>query len=429
LTFAIDTFIPFAALISEGYSREEATKPEELALTIHNQLIVKCKNKWVIIFIDNYQWIDGFSREILERLVELSCDEKNGLMLIINSDKSPDKTVQVAWQELNLITHQMEEYDLKFITELLQSLNINHDTAEHLYTHFDGEGPGIVGSIFMALSLALDNGKLIYDEESQSWIIDEDDIKSFIDLDSKLANKIGDVFKDSEIKAVLSCAACFGNNFRVSWLMNALKQSRLEVISILDEISQSHGIVKDVLNKDDWYGFRSNSIFNVVQKVAGLDSSQSQESSQLVKELHGLAGTAMEQNITSISEIFEIADHYIFAGFEYKSKAFKYACKAVSGSMKILKYKMADKYLAKARTLKSTKEEVSKFHEIEIVKACDESHLTRNKNTIITNALEYLKENKVNDANFLLIIARTCFEERLNDDCIVICQKVIKDNP
>ena len=123
----------------------------------------------------------------------------------------------------------------------------------------------------------------------------------------------------SQYRAVLACAACGcdGREFHVSVLADALRRTCLDLLTVLDEIERTTGMVHDVRDRDDVYAFHSSFLLEVIRGQLGIAGHGARKADvpQIVREYHARLALALEAAMkTSQNKLYEVANHFYAAG-------------------------------------------------------------------------------------------------------------------
>ncbi len=212
--------------------------------------IFESEDKLLAIFIDDLQWADSDSLELLETLI--SSDLKNimiigayrnnevdeshllALMLQAINKKLPNKLKQLALNELSI-----EDINLL----ISDSLRLVPDSTRELSNIVISKTRGNPFFVKQFLESLVEEKRIYFDRDASSWMWDLENIKSInvsdyvVDL---LIQKMNKLSKDG--LEILSLAACIGNIFDIDTLCAISNYSEKRVSVILWEIMNAEYI-------------------------------------------------------------------------------------------------------------------------------------------------------------------------------------------
>lgn len=215
----------------------------------------------LVLFMDDLQWADGASIQLLETLLTDSFDTH---MLVIGTYRPQEATAntQLMTSFANLEEQGFERTDIhlkplseKAVRQMIAE-TVHQETAvcelfADLIFSKTGGNPFFIGEFISSLR---EKELLHFDFGDQNWhwslsdIAREDITDNVVDLVTEKITRLS-----SESQKTLTLAACIGTDFELGMLMHVGKQTLLEVVQNLEEAIE-HGMVYP---KSDNYAYLS----------------------------------------------------------------------------------------------------------------------------------------------------------------------------
>lgn len=374
-----ESFVPFVSMLSPPLesstsgadSRHEVFRAVTLAL---RQIATR---RPVYLFIDDLQWADGDSIDLLRHLLEGFPPDSDGpvhFLFACRTDKSEDLSDvlhEAKWDGTGLKDHVVElspptkEQQIEILTS---SLGLEPEAAEQIVRRVDTEGPGSRGQLFWLFEVVRHlsqsgilrapddrspNGTPEVSPSTEGFALSDSIDTGNFPVPTQFQVVIGEELEEHpRYRRPLAYAACLGQTFRASTLTEILGQSRFEILSLLRDIEQDTGWIRDVQSKDDVYEFSSSYLLEGMRKHFEIqEAGPTDAAPQLIREYHAQAARALETVETEIGESQrdQIANHYYAAGASHAERAYQ-ACLSASRAMQsIYSFKQAQTFLDKAR--------------------------------------------------------------------------------
>jgi tetratricopeptide (TPR) repeat protein len=254
------------------------------------------KDGRVIFIIDDVQWMDNESFELLKRLFEALKEFKDNQVSFIFTHR-PDsrhghhkvkdfleelKTNRVV--NLNYVINQKLLENEEIVEALLTNLRFDYRAKVSLIEYF--REMGIVRPLYILQTLETLIEKSMTESLAEKFVLTKnanlkqlpppDDFRLMVE--EELAGL------DPRIISILQCCATIGRSFKTSIISAIFKMDLLELLDSLKE-SEKRGIVRDVGEEDDTYEFvekRMVGIFRSLQLSPMADKHIAQD----VKEYH-----------------------------------------------------------------------------------------------------------------------------------------------
>ena len=448
-----NTVMPFAGVFLPPLSPEEnlasSDREIKLALSSFIEKLLYEKDKSIIFMIDDIQWIDARSRELLnfileEFLAENYQSEKNKIAFVITERLEDDDDVGIIFNDSiqgYIKPFPLEKPDKEHSKRILtESLNIEEQSAERILKR-TGD-----------LSIRSDaRGQLFWLFQTIIHIAQNDLFEQNSSGKFKIKNWVGEIpvpndmkenirlqFEEHpEYKPVLECAACLGMEFQASLLSNSLGMDRIDLLRMLKNIDSSTGMINDVQDVDDLFRFQSSLVFEVIREQMAISGKGPQASDvpQIVREYHAMVANSLEVNAeSSQSLLFDIANHYYASGAKYANKAYYYTREAAYACLSMYNFNKAKRYLEKAEDCAAFIDiDRDQLKEDTLFLKCHDAHITgtlEEKQKVAEEGLKYIDQLDVDLLNekmsILIKVTEACFNAKFYDKTKELAEKIIK---
>ncbi len=412
-------------LASDDSGEQKSFSKNDIYIFVKEKLLELSKNSTIILFIDDLQWIDSASKELLHYLMQEFCpgsecnilfiftvrdtEEGNKEIIDLDLDKS---TFTIGFIDQ---TEQRQLLEKSFCISAKSSRWIVDWAAEqndyiYPYVLVDAVGNLARTEVFEIVN---NRFEIKEDFDFENPPIPEGpkkEVKQFLDA-------------HPEYTELLSLSAIFGKEFRVSYLANGLDISYLECVKMLDIITGESGFVFDLMDKDDFYQFRSQILLDALRSTIGYSTEGmlSTDVSQSIRSFHALAANTLQQTQDedhSSKLVMEIANHYYSAGKLHANDAIDYLLQAVKVCRQLFEYDNALSYLDKAdEVLSLTKKDISRSAELRLIVECDKSNVQGGGADIAAkNALAYIEDNPGASDELKYVVVRACYDTALQNN-------------
>lgn len=439
----LNSVIPIAGMIlpaRNGENREGSIK--EIQVSVFNLLKnIETKCEKITIFLDDIQWIDKESKELLQFLITKIQSSELSKTEVILASRNLD-----IYQELDLGNYIIEvkelnnEDKLKLLSE---SLQISEKIAKIILIPHQNLNTvaGELHWLYETVKYLVKNDYLIEEDKIVKWNNDFNPEKDQLPVPDQLQTMIEEqIYKHPEYLDIILSAACFGLNFRVSTLADTIELSKLKTLSILEEIETETGFFYDEKANDDFYSFSSSFMLETIRKKYKITGSgpKTDVTPQKIREMHAQIALSLEKKYKSKHPqlVFNIAKHYFAAGEFYASEAFDYSLKACQASQAVYAYDNAKEYLEMAKELllylpgkKNSLDEEAAILEL------NQAHTEQNEETNALLAKKWIEYSNNNlsewSTRLLLKIVRTLYNakefEKVKEFSEEIIQKASND--
>lgn len=359
----LGTVVPLAGvLFPAADSRPASSSREEIHRCVADALTALARRTPVVVIMDDIQWLDPSSAELLAHLLE---HPPAGVTWVLagHAPTSAPITAGPVHDAAEVLT------DVGFSGERIPLASLDETEKQHLLTSALGLTPDTARRICMQLARM---GSFAAHGELH-WLLEV--IRSLAEQEAlvrtaggwTLAATHADVLPVPDgmrlavreklasletDRILVECAACVGLRFRAGTLAQIVERPRLALLQRLHAIEQDTGLIEDVREEDDIFRFRSSFLLDVVRHELriGDHGPGDRDTPQIVREYHAQVARALEQSMgTGSSLIFEVANHYYAAGRGYLEQAVTASLTAAKAATRVFAHDDAERYVDRAR--------------------------------------------------------------------------------
>lgn len=331
----------------EEFAEISISDRRELMFDRVTKAVIKLSKKApVMLFIDDMQWIDDASAQLLHHLARHTSEDR---VLLLGAYRPEDIKGGHDLYPLEKILNRMADEKLinrirlnrftfmtasKLIKKKLNSEDLPQPFLMMMYKATEGN-PYFITEI---LDSMVDEG--VIDPYSYRWDPEKDLSDIFIPSSIKdVTMRRIDSLSKSE-KKVLMYASVLGTEFNFELLEEAIDMDVIELLDIVDDL-QSHGLIIEKEGEEDHEIYR----FGHIQTRTSIYDNMGRSRKRV---LHKQIGDAMEEFYQDNIEehYYTLARHY-FEGKEY-GKAYLYSMAAGDRSMKSLATESAIEHYGRA---------------------------------------------------------------------------------
>ncbi|MBS3817426.1 MAG: tetratricopeptide repeat protein [Candidatus Thermoplasmatota archaeon] len=303
------------------------------------------EKKPVIFFMDDLQWIDDSSAQLLHHLARNISDNRIFLLgafrpeeLRYERENPPlENTLNRMKEEKVLSIIEINRLDQQSVSELVKDYLERKDLPEEFIWTLYRESEGNPFYVIEILNSMMQEGVL--DPKSYTWNPEEElsniSIPSSIkDITSRKIEKL-----DKDQKKVLMFASLLGTEFNFQILEKVVDMDVIELLDIIDSLEEQ-GLIQEVPDSDDeLYRFHHLQTRTVLYEEMGRSRKRvtHQRIGEILEDFY--EGELSEHQ-------FELSRHF-FEGKQYE-KAFRYSKKAAEKSLQGLDISTAIDYFEKA---------------------------------------------------------------------------------
>ena len=390
---------PIAGFMS-GNNNSSISK-EDIYIYIKNKLLEILKKEKLIIFIDDIQWIDKASKELLKYLLK---ELQNQEIFFVITSRDREILKELNLDNVFIIGNLTKSEQIEF---LINNFYLSEEVAEWIVswisdfeTIYPAELVNIVSNLYRKEYLVKSKYGYIFS--------DEFDINN-PSIPDNIKNEIIEIFNSyPEYKEILSISAMIGKEFDVEILATILDVSIIKITNILNDISKKTGLVYDVLTKDNFFSFKSQMAVDTLKEIIGyrkgtfLDT----KTPQIIRYYNQLIAEAMEKK--NYSDI-QIANFYYGAGKSVIEKNFDYQLKAAKSCKDIFEFEEANRYIKNAKTLLSVVNKEDEVKNLELMIEADKRFVIGDIDVNFTDRLlSQISQNSTD--KFKIITIRTTYD-------------------
>jgi hypothetical protein len=343
---------------------------DEIAKIIAETLTELCKKDEngiegkVVFIIDDTQWIDPDSFELLEKIIETLNTEatfqgQNKVSFIFTSRGENDKTKKYL-QDAEMVNidgsiNQGILQNEKIVAGILEGLKFDTRTKQTLINYFNGMGVDTPLQILQTLDTAA--GKDMLEYYGGNFILTKSaDLKKlpppqdYLRMVEELLDGL-----DSRLLDMLQCAAVLGKSFRSSIISEIFKVDMLDFLEMVKGAEAKH-IVKDVSEEDDIYEFVEKRMVGIFRNLRKREDEE-EFIPQMVREYHKryveikekeIKEKNISQNQIPYRDILSLASHSRAVADVYPGKALLYNSLAAARAYSRGLFKVANGFFKNA---------------------------------------------------------------------------------
>ena len=421
-----ESVIPFAGLLFPADEENSSSVDSNIELfasieqLFRQQVTTKSKNaeKSIILFIDNFQWIDQDSRDLVKYLGRTFRMESAPFSIILagrNSKQISDIAEEMTVFDLGK-DNADEEVQEEHICIMTDALNLKPAVAKRISEQI-GDIKNCQGALYCLLqqiSKLSDDNAFLKKDQVFTWSAEYrkyEDLQMRLPVSTEMETSVGESLDQiPEHQYLLEYAACLGMRFHAQILVECLGVSRLDVLRQLSEVERKTGIVHDLRESENLFAFQSPVVLKVVRQKSGIDlkGPLTQGVPQVIREYHGQIAEALERVFPN--DPFPIAEHFYGADIARAEKATAYCLKAARTAIQQAAIKEAQKYIERAR---ECAESVGLAHNNQdfIILECNLAHMSGEKRAEVANkSLNYLDAHPDSPLSLMIVVARACYD-------------------
>jgi hypothetical protein len=416
---------PVASFLAAGNSGEQQSfSKNDIYIFVKKKLQELSRQSTLILFVDDLQWIDTASRELL-RYIMNELDEDGNILFVFTARDTKEGNRQIKELGLESKTHTIGYIDKKEQRQLLEkSFCISPESSQWIIEWASEQNSDSIYPYILVDAVGNLARTNVFEVKANRFEIREDFDFENPPIPEGPRSEVHQFFDvNPQYVEMLSLAALLGKEFQVSHLSNALDLSYLECVKALDDIEKRSGFVFDLKDKDDVYQFRSQIILDAVRETIdySMEGMLSPHVTQAMRHFHALVANALEESnkkMPSTKLTMEIANHYYAAGKLYADKAIIALLDAANASRELFEYDDALYYLDKAdEVLDITKKINVESKELRILVECDRANVQNTGASVAAEkALAYIGKNSVSNEMLKFVAVRACYDAALQNN-------------
>lgn len=217
----------------------------------------------------------------------------------------------------------------------------------------------------------------------------------------------------------LSLAAAFGRRFEAGLIASALGQSRKAVLKDLEVLERETGLLRDVLEEDDVFEFRSQRALDAVREALALrlKGPRAGDVPQAVREVHAQAARALAERAArgaapdALADLLAQATHWYGAGRAHAAEGLAANLLAARRLSQLLRFPEARSFLQQAEDCAVVARREAEAEALRLLLAAEEAHITgQGARAAAGEGLRHLERRPEAAPELVLAIARACYE-------------------
>ena len=306
----IDTQNKNSTAINEQEKKE--LKPEEVFEAIKNFILLfREKSQNFVFFIDDIQWSDSASLELISFLTKKMKDISFYFLCTVREEEQDEAYFQNNPEFFLLDLKELDKNTLPLLVKSI--LNQNCVLSPEFYDKIYRDSLGNTFYIIEMLKALQEENILVY-SSSFAWRINEDLFEKYHfkqDVSSFIFNRIEKL--DPKTKIVLETASVIGKDFSLNLLKEVLNEQNLnfefsELLSILENAKKKQ-ILEENLSKD------SDNFFFIHDKI--IEGLQKNLAPEKLIQLHLLCAKSLEKK-SDPNLFYPLAYHYNYTNQKEK---------------------------------------------------------------------------------------------------------------
>lgn len=427
---------PVGAILStEVGANTPSFSDDDIYVFIQDKLEELSKGSIIVFHLDDIQWLDKKSEELLRKLLAYFKDKDSKVLFLLGLREKGGSSSLLENLKINdELVRSLNKLNTEDQNQLLtESIRLSSDTALWISSWLSQKGGGAIypSDLIDAVDHLARNGYFV--DTKNGYALSKDFDKSNPPIPDGVKDSVREILnkKENELN-LISIAAYIGKEFTVSLVSKCLGISRLVAIERLDKLSKDTGLVFDVLNKDDVYSFRSQAFIDAVRLNIGYTNHGSNASTvaQSVRNYHALIAKAIQDmGVSNPDDVMSIARHYFAAGSIYAKESMDANIEAAKLATRFHQFDDASGLLDKAE-MSATEARVDD-QEVIIQKAllaCERSHIhSKGQSEAADNGLSVIGVDiTLETQNLAVVTARSLYESRRFSEVIDLSEKLKK---
>jgi len=422
-----ESVVPFANLLFPSSISDESNvgSSSELFVSIERTLRYlssrnsKKSSQPIILFIDDVQWIDSASRDLLCHLMKGLMAEPAPISIVLTAQSK--ESIEALSTEIQIID-LVEEDQSEQLRILTGAFNLHPLVAQRILGEI-GDLKLTTGGLHLlinsieelaaASAFKFENGTFVWDSDFQQHTENNVPLPISTQIQTAITELVNQVM---DHRSILACAACIGLEFRVGILAEVLELSRLDVLQRLTEIEEKTNLIHDLGRSDDIFAFRSSVNLEVIRQRNGVrvkDPTQG-NIAQIVREYHMRIAKVLIDKYPM--EVFSIANHFYAAGLSYSEEAVQSYLNAARTALQQFAINDCLYYL---KILEECQKIIgSNQQDLECLRLkSDLAHISGQERAIVADeGLAFLQDHGSQSVDTLLLIARSCYDAGIDEE-------------
>lgn len=413
--------IPLGGMLftGSGGGSVRVSSSEEIHSSIAWMLRRLSRRSYIILLIDDAQWLDSSSQSLLRYLIQqFPPGGTHPIAIIVASHE------QTALGGLGSDVAQHEVHipypSTGDLTKLLiDGIGFAPLTAEQIVDHF-GSDTEAQGGLFWVLQVLANLARAnVFVRTDQGIALVDNKWPTHVVIPDKMRDVLREQIRSHpEHRQIIECAACASERreFSASLVAEALNLSRLELLTELDRIDRETSIIYDVRERDDSFAYQSSFMLEAVRQEFHIteDGPQATDVPQLVREYHSRLAGILEKSLQKSSrKLYRVANHYYAAGGLHAEKAMKYCLEAARMACSVVDFDASQRYLERAEHAAKLIGQMDAIEMERLYIKCQRAHMSGNHQQLeeVSNLAKiYLDAHDSASVPLMLAIAQVHYD-------------------
>lgn len=339
----LEVLATFAPTLDElvGAGPKEKSPADWIAL-VESELSGICDTGRLILVVDDAQWMDESSSELLRRFRTRFRDRRGPLVIVSGVEVS----LPTEFFDDNIELDSPTDDHLTAI--LVKGLRFDERSARRIIETIDaGTSANQRGRNLTWLKRTVDHLSELgatFEQDGQYYLAPKY-LSGQLPPAPRGLNELvcEQVEQFSQHRLLLQAAACIGRAFDVNALCGCLRRDRLSVLEVLGEITRGSDLLTD-LNTTGRFAFASTQTYQSVCTAIGVTAGLPDEPvSQLQSELHARIAENLHAN--SEQNVFDLARQCALAGGRFAEQGIRYCQQAAGVAAATYAFEQAHVYL------------------------------------------------------------------------------------
>jgi len=414
--------VPFAGVLLPGSTEmgsRSFSSSEEIFRSIAMILRRASKQKTLVLFIDDAQWMDNSSKSLLSHLLgEFPVGGPEPVIIVVASqgfDALSSLGGEIAEKAIKVPYPTVAEQ----VRILTNGVGLTKATAEQVVDRL-GAGTMANGGLFWLLQVVANFARAgVFVRTAQGLAMPDNKWPEGVDVPDEirdvLRTRLSEYPQYRQLLVAAACA-CEGREFTATHVAVALGRSRLDVLTDLDYLDRETSVLSDVLDRDDVFAFPSVFMLEVVREELRVAERGPATANvpQLVREYHFRLAEYFRESLNKDSRLlYRVATHYYAAGSAHAETAMRYCVEAATAASGVLDFEAAGRYLECADECAKVVGRPDAIEAERLYLACRKANLSgdfRDQNRVARMGLKHLEDHRDSPIRLMFVVGQLHYE-------------------